>query len=161
MLKRASFITLGATLLSSWLMAENPSLERATSLQATPKQEIRIIRGDSNLSPKERERLEKLSQESQLITATKKDKSKISLENGKRLYERDCAHCHGEKAEISIHGKPPLASWESKDIVIELRDYQLGEYEGESKFIKRTIASTYRTKEMQEIALYIKSLQTP
>lgn len=118
--------------------------------------DIKVVREDSDLTVAERSFLESLMGSAK-VSAPAGGKA-YDLENGKRLYDRDCASCHGVNAEVSLSGKAAIGTWKPEDISLELRDYQLGQYDGPSRFVKQSIATTYRKKEMDDVAHYIQSL---
>lgn len=119
--------------------------------------DIKVVREDADLSTAERSFLESLVGSAK-VSGDNVNTKAYDIENGKKLYERDCASCHGINAEIPLSGNAAIATWKADDIVIEIRDYQLGQYEGPSRFVKQTTANTYRSKDMNDIAQYIQTL---
>ena len=82
-----------------------------------------------------------------------------NLENGKKLYERDCASCHGQKGEIFVASKPPINTWKASDIVNEIRSYQNQTFEGQSRFVKNQVAQRYTRRDMEDIGAYLETLR--
>ncbi len=45
--------------------------------------------------------------------------------NGKTLYQKHCALCHGEKGEKSpLEGVSPIAGWDAVKLALTIRDYR-------------------------------------
>ena len=82
-----------------------------------------------------------------------------NLENGKKLYDRDCASCHGEKGEISVAKKSPINTWSAQNIADEIKSYQDQSFQGQSRFVKNQIATRYTKKDMEDVGAYVESLK--
>ncbi|MDD6054970.1 MAG: c-type cytochrome [Helicobacter sp.] len=117
--------------------------------------DIKVVREDADLSVQEKSFLDSLLGTGQVAQTNKN----IDIENGKKLYDRDCASCHGEKGELSVAGKPAINTWSAKDIAAEIKSYQNQNFQGQSQFIKNQVAQRYTSQNMQEIGAYLESLK--
>lgn len=117
---------------------------------------IEVVREDADITPQEKSFLDSLIGTGNAPSTTNKG---YDLDNGKKLYDKDCASCHGEKGEIAIAKKSPINTWKAKDIVRELKSYQNQSFQGQSRFVKTQIAQKYTKRNMQEIAAYIETLK--
>lgn len=81
------------------------------------------------------------------------------IQKGQKLYNRDCASCHGERAEKSVRTRPGIVNWDTEKIISELRSYQTRDYEGQSRFVKEQMTQRYRKQDIVDIANYIHSLK--
>ena len=113
------------------------------------------MREDSDLTPQERSFLESMVSTEQVS----QNKREGILENGKKLYDRDCASCHGEKGEISVANQNPINTWSASDIVDEIKTYADQTFKGQSRFVKNQISQRYTKRDMQAIAAYLKNLK--
>lgn len=117
--------------------------------------DIKVVREDADLTIQERNFLDSL-----LGTNSIENKTKTANpENGKRLYDRDCASCHGQKGEIATASKPPINTWKAKDIADEIKTYQNQSFEGQSRFVKNQVAQRYTKRDMEDIGAYIETLR--
>ncbi|WP_297812244.1 c-type cytochrome [uncultured Helicobacter sp.] len=117
--------------------------------------DIKVVREDADITIQERSFLDSV-----LGTASVAATSKTAnLENGKKLYERDCASCHGSKGEISTAGKTPINTWKAKDIAEEIKTYQNQSFDGQSRFVKNQIAQRYVRRDMEDIGAYLETLK--
>ncbi|MCI5967907.1 c-type cytochrome [Helicobacter sp.] len=116
---------------------------------------IKVVREDADLTPQEKSFL------ASILGAGEVSDSKrgANLENGKRLFDRDCASCHGEKGEISVANQKPINTWKAKDIADEIKTYANQTFEGQSRFVKNQIAQRYTKRDMEDIGAYIEGLQ--
>ena len=80
-----------------------------------------------------------------------------NLENGKKLYDRDCASCHGEKGELSVASKKPINTWKANDIADEIKTYANQSFQGQSRFVKNQIAQRYTKRDMDDIGAYFEN----
>lgn len=117
--------------------------------------DLQIVREDSDLTPQERSFLESIVRTEQ-VTQNKQNKM---LENGKKLYNRDCASCHGEKGEISVANQNPINTWSASDIIDEVKTYADQTFRGQSRFVKNQIAQRYTKRDIQAIGAYVESLK--
>ncbi|WP_199770097.1 c-type cytochrome [Helicobacter mesocricetorum] len=117
--------------------------------------DIQIIREDADLTTQEKSFLESLIGTGKVDSSNKR----ANLENGEKLFQRDCATCHGKNAEVSIVGKPSINTWKAADIADELKSYQNQTFQGQSRFIKNQIAQRYTKKDMEDIGYYIETLR--
>ncbi|MDA3967637.1 MULTISPECIES: c-type cytochrome [Helicobacter] len=118
--------------------------------------DIKIVRENDDLTPQEKSFVDSL-----LGTGnpTSTRAYQANKENGEKLYKRDCASCHGQKAETSVATRKPINTWKASDIVDELRTYQNQTFEGQSRFVKNQIAQRYSKDDMRDIAYFIESLR--
>ncbi len=117
--------------------------------------DIKVVREDADLTLQERNFLDSL-----LGTGSVAANSRgADLEKGKKLYERDCATCHGQKAEIAVASKKPINTWKASDIASEIKTYQNQSFEGQSRFIKNQVAQRYTKRDMDDIGAYIETLK--
>ncbi|MBX7491177.1 c-type cytochrome [Helicobacter turcicus] len=116
---------------------------------------IKVVREDADLTPQERSFL------SSMLGTGEVSESKrgANLENGKKLYNRDCAGCHGQKGEISVASQKPINTWKAADIANEIKTYANQTFEGQSRFVKNQIAQRYTKRDMDEVGAYIESLR--
>ncbi len=117
--------------------------------------DIQVIREDADLTTQERSFLESLIGTGKVTPSSKQ----ANLEKGKKLYERDCASCHGEKGEISVAKQAPINTWKAQDIVNEIKSYQNQSFQGQSRFVKNQIAQRYTKKDMEDVGAYVESLR--
>lgn len=117
--------------------------------------DIQVIREDEDLTLQEKNFLESLIGTGKVNSANKQ----ANLENGEKLFQRDCATCHGKNAEVSVANKPPINTWKATDIADELKNYQNQTFQGQSRFIKNQIAQRYTKKDMDDIGYYIETLR--
>ncbi len=117
--------------------------------------DIKVVREDADLTAQERSFLGSLLGSGDVAPSARE----ANLENGGKLYGRDCASCHGEKGEVSVANKKPINTWSAKDIVDELKSYQNQTFEGQSRFVKNQIALRYTKRDMDDIGNYVESLK--
>ena len=117
--------------------------------------DIQVIREDADLTIQEKSFLESLIGTGEVASSNQKN----DLENGKKLYNRDCASCHGEKGEIAVAKKTPINTWSAQDIADESKSYQNQDFQGQSRFIKNQIAQRYTKKDMEDVGAYVESLK--
>lgn len=115
--------------------------------------DIKVVREDADLTPGEKSFLDSL-----LGTGEVASSKNYDIENGKKLYERDCASCHGQKGEVSVAQKAPINTWKAQNIANTLKTYQNQTFEGQSRFVKNQIAQRYTKQNMLEIGYYLESL---
>ena len=118
--------------------------------------DIKVVRENDDLTPQERNFIDSLLGTNKPTGAGAYQANK---ENGEKLYKRDCASCHGEKAETSVATRKAINSWKANDIVDELKSYQNQTFEGQSRFVKNQIAQRYSKDDMRDIAYFIESLK--
>ncbi|EEO25766.1 c-type cytochrome [Helicobacter winghamensis] len=116
---------------------------------------IKVVREDADLTPQERSFLASMLGTGEVS----ENKRGANLENGKKLYDRDCASCHGEKGEISVASQKPINTWKASDIADEIKTYANQSFEGQSRFVKNQIAQRYTKRDMDDIGAYIESLR--
>ncbi|OCR15321.1 c-type cytochrome [Helicobacter pullorum] len=117
--------------------------------------DIQVVREDADLTIQERSFLESLIGTGEVAPSAKQ----ANLENGKKLYNRDCASCHGEKGEISVAKKSPINTWSAQNIADEIKSYQDQSFQGQSRFVKNQIATRYTKKDMEDVGAYVESLK--
>ncbi|TLD89274.1 c-type cytochrome [Helicobacter sp. MIT 05-5294] len=117
--------------------------------------DIKVVREDADLTLQERSFLDSLLGTGSVASNTRGH----DVENGKRLYDRDCANCHGKKAEIRTASKPPINTWKLDDIASEIKTYQNQSFEGQSRFVKNQVAQRYTKRDMEDIGAYIETLK--
>ena len=81
---------------------------------------------------------------------------------GEKIYQKDCASCHGIKANDSKYASArKLSTLKPLKIVELLEGYRLnfeGDFGGSNRFIMKPQADNLITEEMQSLAVYIYSL---
>ncbi|WP_156938055.1 c-type cytochrome [Helicobacter rodentium] len=117
--------------------------------------DIKVVREDADITIQERSFLDSIIGTGVVASNAKG----ANLENGKKLYERDCASCHGQKGEIFVASKPPINTWKASDIVNEIRSYQNQTFEGQSRFVKNQVAQRYTRRDMEDIGAYLETLR--
>lgn len=117
--------------------------------------DIKVVREDADLTIQERNFLDSL-----LGTGSVSANARgHNIENGKRLYDRDCATCHGQKGEIATASKPPINTWKMQDIASEIKTYQNQSFTGQSRFVKNQVAQRYTKRDMEDIGAYVETLR--
>ncbi|WP_201273972.1 c-type cytochrome [Helicobacter sp. MIT 11-5569] len=116
---------------------------------------IKVVREDADLTPQERSFLASMLGEGEVSGNTRG----ANLENGKKLYDRDCASCHGKKGELSVAGTKRINTWKANAIADEIKTYANQSFEGQSRFIKNQIAQRYTKRDMNDIGAYVESLK--
>ena len=116
---------------------------------------IKVVREDADLTPQERSFLASMLGSGEIS----ENKRGINLENGKKLYERDCASCHGERGEVSVASQKPINTWKANDIADEIKTYADQSFQGQSRFIKSQISQRYTKRDMDDIGAYVESLR--
>ncbi|WP_300691265.1 MULTISPECIES: c-type cytochrome [Helicobacter] len=117
--------------------------------------DIKVVREDADLTLQERNFLDSLLGTGSVASTAKT----ADLEKGKKLYERDCANCHGQKGEIAVASKPAINTWKASEIASEIKTYQNQSFEGQSRFIKNQVAQRYTRRDMDDIGAYIETLK--
>ena len=116
---------------------------------------IEVVREDADITPQEKSFLDSLIGSTNAPTTNKG----YDIENGKKLYERDCASCHGQKGETTVAKRAGINTWKMADIVREIKSYQDQSFQGQSRFVKTQIAQKYTKRNMQEIGAYLETLK--
>ena len=84
------------------------------------------------------------------------------IEEGKKIYQKDCASCHGKNANDSKYASARKLSTLKPLMIVELLEgYRLnydGNFGGSNSFIMKPQADHLTSNEMQSIAVYIYSL---
>lgn len=117
--------------------------------------DIQVVREDADLTVQEKSFLQSLIGTGEVASSSQKN----DLENGKKLYNRDCASCHGEKGEIAVAKKAPINTWSAQNIADEIKSYQDQSFQGQSRFVKNQIAQRYTKKDMEDVGAYVESLK--
>lgn len=117
--------------------------------------DIQVVREDADLTIQEKSFLQSLIGTGEVASSSQK----YNLENGKKLYNRDCASCHGEKGEIAVAKKAPINTWSAQNIADEIKSYQDQSFQGQSRFVKNQIAQRYTKKDMEDVGAYVESLK--
>lgn len=79
--------------------------------------------------------------------------------DGKTLYAKKCANCHGKMAKKSALGKSaPIGGFTQEQIIHALKGYQEGTYGGAMKGTMKQQASSLNDEEITAVAKYIDSL---
>ncbi|EES89459.1 c-type cytochrome [Helicobacter canadensis] len=117
--------------------------------------DIQVVREDADLTVQEKSFLQSLIGTGEVASSSQK----YNLENGKKLYNRDCASCHGEKGEIAVAKKAPINTWSAQNIADEIKSYQDQSFQGQSRFVKNQIAQRYTKKDMEDVGAYVESLK--
>lgn len=82
-------------------------------------------------------------------------KFKANLSRAERIYTSQCSSCHGEGAENRIIGDKMLLELDRERIVDALYSYRTGDYDGSSRFVKNSIASSMTKDDIESLADYI------
>jgi cytochrome c553 len=81
-----------------------------------------------------------------------------SLSGGK-LYHKNCASCHGKKAQEAAFGKAQvLAGWSKENLKEALMGYKDGTYGGSMKGLMRAEVKPFSEAELGDIAEYISNI---
>ena len=116
---------------------------------------IKVVREDADLTAQERSFLDSIIGTGEVGSSVRT----ANLENGEKLYNRDCANCHGEKGELSVAGTKPINTWKAQAIADELKTYADQTFEGQSRFVKNQIALRYTKRDMLDVGAYIETLK--
>lgn len=75
-------------------------------------------------------------------------------------YQTSCASCHGDKAEEKPGSmRKALYEYESDSIIESIESYQRGEYEGASRFVKKSVTEALTKSDVRNLADYIQTLK--
>ena len=116
---------------------------------------IKVVREDADLTVQERSFLDSIIGTGEVGSNVRA----ANLENGEKLYNRDCANCHGEKGEVSVAGTKPSNTWKAQAIADEIKTYADQTFEGQSRFVKNQIALRYTKRDMLDVGAYIETLK--
>ena len=116
---------------------------------------IKVVREDADLTVQERSFLDSIIGTGEVGSNVRA----ANLENGEKLYNRDCANCHGEKGEVSVAGTKPINTWKAQAIADEIKTYADQTFEGQSRFVKNQIALRYTKRDMLDVGTYIETLK--
>jgi len=91
--------------------------------------------------------------------ATKVETKKPVPLSGHTIFARQCASCHGQKAEKSaLNTSKIIAGWDKKKVFAALKGYKDNSYGGNLKAIMKGQANHLNEEEMQAVAAYVSTL---
>ncbi len=87
------------------------------------------------------------------------DDTKLSIENGKKLYQNDCIECHGEDARVEAYNSArALGSLTLEDMQVSIRDYNLEEKDNGMAILMKPYADSLMPNDIEDVYNYIQTL---
>ncbi len=78
--------------------------------------------------------------------------------DGKALFQRPCAGCHGADGASRPGGPPVLKGQAAEAVLTKLRGYQAKTYGGPKKAVMENVVKKYSAEELQALSEHVGSL---
>ena len=94
--------------------------------------------------------------ENQKIEKAKIDKENEALENGKKIYEKQCSKCHGMNGELQPYTSKKLVGMDSDEFSEAMRDYGLNQRTGSAAILMKPYL--LMSNEKKDVIKYLESI---
>jgi len=88
------------------------------------------------------------------------DDTKLSVEDGKKIYKLHCIRCHGKNANIEAYGSAKaLNSLTLEDMEISIRDYRLDRKDNGMAILMKPFSELLGSSDIKKVYDYIQTLK--